>query len=328
MPRVLVTSLNGEIGPHISLLPEHGFEVEVVDRKLNLSDENSLIEATKGFQAVIAGSERWSARVLEALPELRVIARSGVGFDAVDTAACDRLGIVVATTPGVNHHAVAEHTIALLMGIARGFPWNDMWVRRGHWDRVGGPRVMGRTIGLVGLGRIGQATATRAAGLGMKVIAFEPSPDENFIVKWGIELVDLDTLFSTADYVSLHCPASAENRHLINAARLKQMKNDAVLINTARGALVDEKALIDALQNKQIRAAGLDVFEVEPLPLDSPLIGMENVLLSGHIAGLDHESHDDTFTLGSEIIIGLYKGEWPAHCIQNLKGVSDWKWER
>jgi phosphoglycerate dehydrogenase-like enzyme len=162
----------------------------------------------------------------------------------------------------------------------------------------------------------------------MKVIAFEPSPDENFIVKWGIELVDLDTLFSTADYVSLHCPASAENRHLINAARLKQMKNDAVLINTARGALVDEKALIHALQNKQIRAAGLDVFEVEPLPLDSPLIGMENVLLSGHIAGLDHESHDDTFTLGSEIIIGLHKGEWPAHCIQNLKGVSDWKWER
>lgn len=328
MPRVLVTSLNGEIGPHISLLPEHGFEVEVVDRKLNLSDENSLIEATKGFQAVIAGSEPWTARVLEALPELRVIARSGVGFDAVDTAACDRLGIVVATTPGVNHHAVAEHTIALLMGIARGFPWNDMWVRRGHWDRVGGPRVLGRTIGLVGLGRIGQATATRAAGLGMKVIAFEPSPDENFIVKWGIELVDLDTLFSTADYVSLHCPASAENRHLINAARLKQMKNDAVLINTARGALVDEKALIDALQNKQIRAAGLDVFEFEPLPLDSPLIGMENVLLSGHIAGLDHESHDDTFTLGSEIIIGLHKGEWPAHCIQNLKGVSDWKWER
>ncbi|HSG70885.1 MAG TPA: phosphoglycerate dehydrogenase [Planctomycetaceae bacterium] len=328
MPRVLVTSLNGELGPHISLLPEHGFEVEVVDRKLNLADENSLIEATKGFQAVIAGSERWTARVLEALPELRVIARSGVGFDAVDTAACDRLGIVVATTPGVNHHAVAEHTIAMLMGIARGFPWNDMWVRRGHWDRVGGPRVMGRTIGLVGLGRIGQATATRAAGLGMKVIAFEPYPDENFIVKWGIELVDLDTLFSTADYVSLHCPASAENRHLINAARLKQMKNDAVLINTARGALVDEKALIDALQNKQIRAAGLDVFEVEPLPLDSPLIGMENVLLSGHIAGLDHESHDDTFTLGSEIIISLHKGEWPAHCIQNLKGVSDWKWER
>jgi phosphoglycerate dehydrogenase-like enzyme len=328
MPRVLVTSLNGDFGPHITLLPENGFEVKIVDPKLDLSVAQTLIDAARGFQAIIAGSEPWTARVLEALPDLRVIARSGVGFDAVDTVAADRLRIVVATTPGVNHHSVAEHTIALLMGIARGFPWNDMWVRRGHWNRVGSPRVLGRTIGLVGLGRIGQATATRAAGLGMKVIAFEPYPDEQFVAKWGIELVDLDTLFSTADYVSLHCPSTAESRHLVNAARLKQMKHDAVLINTARGALVDEKALIEALRNKQIRAAGLDVFEVEPLPIDSPLIGMENVLLSGHIAGLDHESHNDTFTLGSEIIIGLHNGDWPAHCIQNLKGVSDWTWER
>jgi D-3-phosphoglycerate dehydrogenase / 2-oxoglutarate reductase len=328
MPRVLITSLNGESGPHVTLLPEHGFEIEIVNRDLNLADGNSLIAAAQGFQAVIAGSEPWPAEVLESLPELRAIVRSGVGFDAVDTAACDRLGIVVATTPGVNHHAVAEHTIALLMGIARGFPWNDMWVRRGHWDRVGGPRVMGRTIGLVGLGRIGQATATRAVGLGMKVLAFEPYPDEGFVSQWGIELVDLDTLFSTADYVSLHCPASAENRHLVNAQRLRQMKPDAVLINTARGALVDEAALIEALRDKQIRAAGLDVFEKEPLPTDSPLIGMENVLLSGHIAGLDHESHDDTFKLASEIIIGLQRGEWPAECIQNLKGASGWTWAR
>lgn len=328
MPRVLLTSLNAESGPHFELLTANGFEVDVVDRRLNLWDGDVLAEATRGYQAVIAGSEPWSEKVLRALPELRVIARSGVGFDAVNTKVCDELGIVIATTPGVNHHAVAEHTIAMLMAIARGFPWNDMWVREGKWQRVPGPRVMGRTLGLVGLGRIGQATAERAAGLGMKLIAFEPYADENFVDKWGIELVTLDELFTQADYVSLHCPATEETKHLVNAERLKMMKLDAVLINTARGSLVDEAAVISALEQKQIRAAGLDVFEVEPLPVSSPLVKMENVLLSGHVAGLDNESHDGTFELGAQIIIDLRNGKWPAECIQNLKGVENWSWER
>lgn len=328
MPRVLLTSLNAESGPHFDLLTANGFEVDVVDRSLNLWESEVLAEATRGYHAVIAGSEPWSENVLRNLPELRVIARSGVGFDAVNTQVCDELGIVVATTPGVNHHAVAEHTIAMLMAIARGFPWNDMWVRKGRWERVPGPRVLGCTLGLVGLGRIGQATAERAAGLGMKLIAFEPYGDENFIAKWGIELVSLDELFTRADYVSLHCPATEETKHLVNAERLKTMKPEAVLINTARGSLVDEAALISALEQKQIRAAGLDVFEVEPLPVGSPLVKMENVLLSGHVAGLDHESHDGTFELGAQIIINLHNGEWPAECIQNLKDVDGWSWER
>ncbi len=327
MPRVVVTSLNGESGPHLDILKSHGFEVAEVDRSLRLSIEDELIRGIAGADAIIAGSERYTPRVLASAPQLRVIARSGVGYDAVDLAACDAQGIVVAVTPGVNHHAVAEHTIALLMGIARGFPWNDQWVRKGIWKRIGGPRVMGRTLGLVGLGRIGQAAATRGVGLGMKVIAFEPYPDREFVSKWDIELVDLDTLFSTADYVSLHCPASAENRHLVNAARLKQMKSDAVLINTARGILVDENALIDALRTGEIRAAGLDVFEQEPLPTTSPLLEMENVLLSGHIAGLDHESHEDTFRMCAEIIVNLHGEQWPGHCIVNLKGKSGWRWD-
>jgi len=328
MPRVLVTSLNGEHGPHFEIFKENGFECDVVDRSLNLWNADDLIKATRGYQGVIAGSEPWSENVLKALPELRVIARSGVGFDAVDTKVCDELGIVVATTPGVNHDAVAEHTIAMLMAIARGFPWNDMWVRRGYWERIAGPRVLGRTLGLVGLGRIGRATAERAAGLGMKLIAFEPYADENFVGKWGIELVGVDDLFSRADYVSLHCPATKETKHLVNADRLKLMKPDAVLINTARGSLVDEQALIAALEQKQIRAAGLDVFEVEPLPVESPLVKMENVLLSGHVAGLDNESHDGTYAMSARTIIGLRDGEWPAECIQNLKESKDWSWDR
>lgn len=328
MPRVLITSLNGEAGPHFELFADNGFDVDVVDRSLNLWDEETLIKATEGYDAVIAGSEPWTEKVLRALPELRVISRSGVGFDAVDTGVCDELGIVVATTPGVNHHAVAEHAIAMLMAIARGFPWNDMWVRQGKWERIAGPRVMGRTLGLVGLGRIGQATAERAAGLGMKLMAYEPYADDNFIAKWGIELVSIDELFSLADYVSLHCPATEETKHLVNAERLAKMKEEAVLINTARGSLVDEGALIAALQNKQIRAAGLDVFEEEPLPLSSPLIEMENVLLSGHVAGLDYESHDGTFGMNAQTIIDLHAGKWPTEQIRNLEGRTDWSWER
>ncbi|MBD3672521.1 MAG: phosphoglycerate dehydrogenase [Planctomycetaceae bacterium] len=328
MPRVLITSLNGEAGPHFELFAENGFDVDVVDRSLDLWDAETLIKATEGYEAVIAGSEPWTEKVLRALPQLRVISRSGVGFDAVDTAVCDELGIVVATTPGVNHHAVAEHATAMLMAIARGFPWNDMWVRQGKWERIAGPRVMGRTLGLVGLGRIGQATAERAAGLGMKLMAYEPYADDHFIAKWGIELVGIDELFSRADYVSLHCPATEETKHLVNAERLAKMKEEAVLINTARGSLVDEGALIAALQNKQIRAAGLDVFEEEPLPLSSPLIEMENVLLSGHVAGLDYESHDGTFGMNAQTIIDLHAGKWPTEQIRNLEGVKGWTWER
>jgi phosphoglycerate dehydrogenase-like enzyme len=187
---------------------------------------------------------------------------------------------------------------------------------------------MGSTLGIVGLGRIGRAVATRAVGLGMNVIAFEPYPNKEFVETWRIGLTDLDDLFSRADYVSLHCPASAENRHLINANSLAKMKAGAVLINTARGGLVDEQALYDALKSGQLRGAGLDVFEVEPLPLGSPLLQLDNILLAGHVAGLDTESHRDTFIMCAETIIDLYKGGWPAECIQNLKGVSNWKWQR
>lgn len=148
MPRVLVTSLNGEAGPHFNLFAENGFEVDIVDRSLDLWQEDVLITATKGYDAVIAGSEPWTEKVLRKLPQLRVIARSGVGYDAVETKVCDELGIVVATTPGVNHHAVAEHAIAMLMAIARGFPWNDMWIREGKWERVAGPARYGEDAGI------------------------------------------------------------------------------------------------------------------------------------------------------------------------------------
>ncbi|MEE3364729.1 MAG: phosphoglycerate dehydrogenase [Planctomycetota bacterium] len=327
MPKVLSTSVNADGGPHFEILANAGFDVEAVDRSVDLFDEDTLISQMQGASAVSAGSEPYTARVIESLPDLRVISRSGVGFDAIDLAACDEKGVVVTVTPGVNHHAVAEHTIALLMGVARGFPERHDRVKDGRWFREPYPRVMGSTIGILGLGRIGRAVATRAVGLGMNVLAFEPFPQQEFVETWRIELVDqLNDLIPRCDYLSLHLPNMAETHHVINAERLALMKPGSVLINTARGPLVDEAALIDALQNGPMRAAGLDVFEVEPLPADSPLLSLQNVLLSGHVAGLDNESHEGTFEMVADTIVKLHSGEWPTDRIVNMKGVSDWTW--
>ena len=326
MPTVVVTGLNGDQGPHWELLKEAGFEAQVAPRDVDLFQAENLIPVVKDADAIIAGSEPYTAETLAKLPKLRVIARMGVGFDAIDVPACDRRGIVVATTPGVNHHAVAEHTIALLMAVARGFPARDQFVRKGTWLRFSTPRIMGRTLGLVGLGRIGQATAVRGIGLGMRVIAYDPFPNKDFAAEHRIELTTLDDLIARADYVSLHLPMSKENQHLINAQTLAKMKQGTILINTARGPLVDEQALYDALKSGHLAGAGLDVFEVEPLPTTSPLLEFDNVLFCGHLAGLDHESQHDTLKMCAEIIIGLSRGGWPKQCIQNLVGVTNWKW--
>lgn len=326
MPKVMCTSLNAEHGPHLEIFQKAGFDVQVAPRSIDLWQEDNLINLLADCQAVLAGSEPYTPKVIESLPNLRVIARTGVGFDAIDLTACDKAGVVVTTTPGVNHHSVAEHTLALLLGVARGFPDNDRRVREDRWQRIARPRVMGRTLGIVGLGRIGRAVAWRAAGLGLKVLAYEPYPDQEFVQQWRIELVGFEKLLEQSDYVSLHLPMSAESKHLMNAETFAKMKPGSVLINTARGALVDEAALYDALKSGHLRGAGLDVFEVEPLPLTSPILELDNVLFAGHLAGLDEESHDDTFKMAAETVINLQKGQWPAFCIQNLKGAKDWTW--
>jgi len=326
MPKVLCTALNTEEGPHIEMLERAGFTVLHAPRGRLLFDAAVLLDVAQECAGVIAGSEPWPRKVIEALPQLRVLSRTGVGFDAIDLAACDEHRVVVATTPGVNHHAVAEHTIALLMGVARGFPLRDQQVRQGTWIRVSTPRVMGRTLGIVGLGRIGRAVATRAAGLGMKLLAYDPYPPCEFAEQWNVELTGLDDLFRRSDYITLHLPMGPEVKHLINERTISLMKPEAVIVNTARGLLIDEAALYYALKDGRLRAAALDVFETEPLPTSSPLLTLSNVLVSGHVAGLDHESQFDTLTMAADTIIQLQRGGWPTERIRNLAGVRDWKW--
>jgi phosphoglycerate dehydrogenase-like enzyme len=325
-PQVKICALSSDDGPHFPILEAAGFEVIPGRRDVGGWTEQEVIDAIRGCEAVIAGAEPYTRRVLETAPQLRVLARTGVGFDAIDVQACDDRRVVICTTPGVNHDSVGEHAIAMLLALGRGFPDLDQRVRRGEWKRVFRPRVMGKTLGIVGLGRIGKATAWRAAALGMTVLAHEPFPDRVFCGEWKIELVSLDDLLEQSDYVSLHNPLTAESQHLMNAARFAQMKRGAVFINTSRGGLVDERALIAALESGQLAGAGLDVFEKEPLPLDSPLIGMSNVLLCGHVAGTDEEARRASQQMAAELIVALKRGEWPQQAIQNLRGVTDWKW--
>ncbi|MEZ6123315.1 MAG: phosphoglycerate dehydrogenase [Planctomycetaceae bacterium] len=328
MSKVLCTALNAENGPQIAILQEAGLECHAADRSVNLWDNDVLIQQLQGFECVIAGVEPYPAKVLAACPELRVIARIGVGFDAIDLAECDARGIAVATTPGVNHHSVAEHTVAMMVALSRGFPFADAGLRRGLWPRKAYPRLMDSTLGLIGLGRVGQAVATRALGLGMRVIASDPYPPEAFVTEHSIEIVSLDELYGQADYISLHSPGTPETTGMINRQSIAKMKPSAVLLNTARGQLVNEPDLISALQDGRLRGAGLDVFETEPLPADNPLMSMDNVILSAHVAGLDRESFRDTHLMTAETILSLRNNILPRHCLQNLKHVTDWTWAR
>jgi D-3-phosphoglycerate dehydrogenase len=329
MPRVLVTPtvIKHQPGPYLDVLKAAGFEVVYPTAALSESIPNPavLLGQLAGVSAVLAGSEIYNREVL-AKAGLRAIARMGVGYDAIDVPAASEFGTLVTIAPGTNHHSVAEQTLALLLGVFRGFPGRDNEVRTGVWKRKALPRLAGRTLGLVGLGRIGQAVVPRAAGLGLTVIAYDPYPNHQFAQQNGIQLVTLDELLATADIVSLHLPCTAETTDLINAHTLAKMKPGSVLINTARGGLVDEQALAESLAKGHLMAAGLDAFKTEPLPIDSPLQKLDNVLLAPHMGGLDLESQRDMSTKAAECVADLYQGRWPDDCVVNSQLRPAWKW--
>jgi len=325
MPKVACIALSTDEGPHLDLFTEAGFEVSLPPAGMNMFNEDHLIEVLRDCDAVVAGSEPYTRRVISSLPKLRVIARRGVGYDAVDLQAADEFDVAVTTTPGVLDESVAEHTIAMLLACARGFPGLDQQVREGRWIRNVYPRAAGKTLGIVGLGRIGQAVVPKAQGLGMKVIAYDPYPNAAFAAKHDVEYTTLDDLLGRSDFISLHLAMSTEAFNLINKQSISKMRRGVIVINTGRGQLINEDDLCDALQSGHIAAAGLDVFHKEPLPLSSPLLKMKNVLLSGHVAGLDKESNYDIAVRFAETIIALSRGEWPTECIRNLKGCNGWK---
>jgi D-3-phosphoglycerate dehydrogenase len=247
--------------------------------------EAELLDLLPGCFATIAGGERYGERVFAAAPELKVVARMGVGYDAVDVAAATRYGVAVAMGFGTNHEAVADMAFALMAALSNRLFAYHREVMEGRWGGHFQPGLWRSTAGILGLGRIGRALARRCRGFEMRVLAHDPLADRAYAEDNAIELAGLEQVFREADFVSVHAPLSPETNRLVNAARLALMKPSAFLVNTARGGLVDERALYEALATGRIAGAGLDVFEVEPLPADSPLRGLSNVILTPHCAG-------------------------------------------
>lgn len=330
MPRVLITvsELVFQFGPCQQILVDGGFEIAYPPKGITLHDEDRLIQHLHGIDAALVGSEPLSRRVLES-SKLRAIARFGVGYDAVDIAAATERGIAVAITPGANQESVAEHALALILGVMRGFPRRDHGVRNGSWGhREPLAPVRGKTLGLIGLGRIGKEVVPRAQAFGMRVIAYDPQPDCRFADSNKVRLCSLDELLAESDIVSLHLPCTPKTEQIINRGTLAKMRRGAILINTARGGLIDEEALADALTTGQLAGAGLDAFVVEPPPTSSRLLQFENVLLSPHTAGVDLDSARAMACLAAECLVRLYQGKGlSAGCLVNPEIEPDWKWE-
>jgi len=312
-------------GDFLTVLKNAGFEFVYPKVAVQMTEQD-LLEQLDSIPAALAGSEPYTRKVFEAFPKLKVVARVGVGYDAVDVRAATDHGIVVCTTPGTNQDSVAEHCFMLILALARNLIRQHVPISQGKWARSANLPIRGKTLGLVGLGRIGKAMTTRALAFGLKVIAYDPFADNAFADRYGVRLVSLDDLLRQADYVSLHLPAMAGTHKLINAERLALMKPTAFLINTARGAVVDERALYEALRDKRIAGAGLDVFEEEPPLPDNPIVKLDNVVMTAHTAGVDTQSRDDMARKAAECIAAISRGEWPTECVVNPEVKSKFKW--
>lgn len=266
-----------------------GYELKPAQPPGPLS-ESALIEQLQGCVAVIASTDPYTEAVFAACPKLRLVARWGIGYDCVDVAAATRHGVMVVNTPGLVTEAVAEMTLALMLGVARSLPACDRAVRAGQWPDVFSGQLFEQTLGLVGLGQIGQAVARRAAGFSMTLLAYDPYADADRAAELGVRLVDLPQLLAESDFVSLHCTLGPQTHHLIGRAELQAMKPTAYLINAGRGKLVDQTALVEALQQGWIAGAGLDVLEQEPPDPQDPLLQLEKAVLTPHCSSFTHQT--------------------------------------
>ena len=262
---------------------KYNLEIIVPDVQERM-EENDLLKYAGQFDGAVCGDDRYSARVLEACaPRLRVISKWGTGIDSIDASACSRFDIKLCRTPNAFTTPVADTVLGYMLAFARRGPWMDAAMKRGEWEKIPGKTLSECTLGIIGIGTIGKAVTRRARAFGMKVLGTDIiEVDHVFISESGIHMTDLESLLADSDFVSVNCDLNPTSHHLINANTLARMKSSAVLINTARGPIVDETALVAALSSGQIGGAALDVFEFEPLPLDSPLLKMDNVMLAPH----------------------------------------------
>jgi D-3-phosphoglycerate dehydrogenase / 2-oxoglutarate reductase len=297
--------------------PEAGGALRAAGLKLDPSPRSSdrtpeqLAAVLGDAVAVVADADPFDAEVLAGAAHLKVIARTGVGLDSIDLDAATRAGVVVTTTPGTNHETVADHTLALMLAVLRNLAASDAAVRNGGWRDFSIPlsQLHGATVGLVGFGAIGQAVGRRVEAFGAELLVHDP------LGAASGERVELDDLLRRSDVVSLHLPLAPETTHLINARRLALMPHGAILVNTSRGPIVDQEALLDSLTEGRLGGAGLDVFAVEP-PGRGPLSELQNVVMSPHCGGISTQSNLAMSRMATESVLATLAGE-PTGSIAN-----------
>ncbi|MGA2489608.1 MAG: NAD(P)-dependent oxidoreductase [Anaerolineales bacterium] len=285
MPTILLSApyMLSSLDRFRPVLEHYGLDLITPEVHERLEEADLLMYAGQ-FDGAICGDDRYTSRVLEiCAPRLKVISKWGTGIDSIDEAACARLGIMLFRTTNAFTLPVADTVMGYLLAFARRQPWMDRAMKAGAWEKVPGRALHECTLGIIGIGNIGKALTRRARAFGMTLFGNDiVEIDHVFITETGIQMTTLEALLSVSDFVSVNCDLNPTSYHLINSRTLSLMRKNAVLINTARGSIVDEAALVAALNAGTIGGAALDVFEVEPLPVDSPLKQMSNVLLAPH----------------------------------------------
>lgn len=301
------TSFQDTPGPHHELLAQTGFEII---RERGPLPESRMLELAGDFDAFLCGDDAITRKVLEkSLPRLKVVAKYGIGLDRVDVDAATALKIPVTFCPGVNHTTVAEHTFGLLLAIYRDIVEQTATVHAGKWKRLTGHELMGKTIGIAGLGRIGKEVATRSRAFGMQVLGYDLYWDAAFAEQHGVRRVEnVDELISLSDILSLHMNLTPETRGFINAERLKLCKKNLVLLNCARGELVDSAALAQALNEERIAGYGADVLDEEPPQPNHPLLHCRGTVITPHIGSRTFESVVRQATMAVQNMINVLGG--------------------
>ena len=296
------------------ILREAGIAVDISDKGKALT-EAELLSVIENYDGIIVGTDPMTPEVIRKGNNLKIIAKNGVGYDNIHLRVATDQRVYVTYTPGAVEQTVADSTFALIFALARNIVLGNTGIRNGEWPRLIGTDVSNKKLGVIGLGRIGKNVVIRSSGFNMEVYAYDPLADEEFCEQYGVQQVDLDTLFKTCDIVTIHTPLMESTRHIVNKRTLSLMRPEAVLINTARGELVDEKALYEALKEKKIAGAALDVFSSEPPSRDDPLFELDNVILTPHIAGYSRDALLASGTMVAESIVAAISGEIPPYLV-------------
>jgi len=310
--RILLTttSFQDTPGPHHDTLAATGWEIISARGPLSEADTLAVVGDIDGY---ICGDDAITRQVLDkAVPRLKVLSKYGIGVDKIDVASCTELGIPVLFTPGVNHTTVAEHTFLLLLALEKNFLFHCDSTRTGGWKRQTGHEILGKTIGIVGLGRIGREVAIRAKAFGMHPIGYDVFWDEAFAAQHGVaRAATLDEVFGVSDYISLHTNLTPETRDLIRAETITKMKPGVIILNCARGEIVHTADIVAALQSGRVRGYGTDVLDVEPPPADHPLTHLPNCIVTPHVGSRTSESVQRQAMAAVENLIRAMRGEKP-----------------